>query len=144
MIKTSLTILKPRIDSAVLLPLFGSTVAAGFPSPADDFIEDRLDLNELLITNRPATYLVRVAGDSMIGAAICNNDILIVDASVKPLNRSIVVAAIEGEFLVKRYCLEKEQVLLRAENPAYEPVIINPDDDFSILGVVTGVVRQIK
>jgi DNA polymerase V len=137
-------VLKPRIKDKILLPLYGSKLSAGFPSPADDFVEDTLDLNELLITNPPATYLVRVTGDSMKGIGICEGDILVVDASLKPVHNKIVVASVEGEFLVKRFCVEKGRVFLKAENENFKPIAFDPEDDLSVLGVVTGVVRQVK
>ena len=127
-----------------MFPLFLSKISAGFPSPADDMIEDTIDLNEYLISNKAATYLVQVTGDSMIGAAICEGDILIVDASLKPSDQKIVVASVEGEFTVKRYCVKKNKVFLKAENENYEDIEINPEDELKILGVVVGVVRKVK
>lgn len=126
------------------LPMLLSRLSAGFPSPADDYIEEKIDLNKLLVKNKPATYLVRVSGDSMIGAAICDGDILIVDASLRPRHNQIVVACVDGEFLVKRWCKEKNGTFLKSENPVYAPLRINPEDDFSIFGLVTGVVRQVR
>jgi DNA polymerase V len=120
-----------------------SNSALKFPSPADDFIEDTIDLNDLLIHNRPATYLVRVSGTSMQDAAICNGDLLVVDASLRPSHNKIVVAAVDGEFLVKRFFQDKGETWLKAENSEYAPIKINPEDDFTILGVVTGVIRQV-
>lgn len=137
-------ILRPSIKNQTPLPLYSSKISAGFPSPADDYIEDTIDLNDLLIKNKPATYLVRVSGSSMIEAAICDGDILVVDASRKPIHNNIVVASVDGEFLVKRLWIEAGTTYLRAANTDFSPIKINPDDDFSILGVVTGVVREIK
>ncbi len=134
----------PRPSKTTTLPLYSSPLSAGFPSPADDYVEDTIDLNDLLIHNRPATYLVRVSGSSMEGAAICDGDLLVVDASLRPMHNKIVVAAVEGEFLVKRFWQDKGKTWLKAENPDYAPLLINPDDNFTILGVVTGVVRQVK
>jgi DNA polymerase V len=136
--------LHPATYQEVKLPLFLSKISAGFPSPADDMIEDTIDLNEYLISNRAATYLVQVTGDSMIGAAICEGDILVVDASLKPSDQKIVVASVEGEFTVKRYCVKKNKVFLKAENENYQDIEINPEDELRILGVVVGVVRKVK
>lgn len=124
------------------VPLALSPVSAGFPSPADEYIEGQIDLNTLLIKNKPATYLIRVSGTSMIGAGIHDNDILVVDASRKPRSGQIVVVSVDGEFLVKRWCIEQGITLLRAENKNYTPIIVKPDDDVSIFGLVTGLVRD--
>lgn len=132
----------PTKKSTQKTPLSASRVSAGFPSPADDQIEEHIDLNELLITNKPATYMIRVSGDSMRGAGILEGDILIVDASKKPRSGQIVVASVDGDFLVKRLILEKSKTILKAENPSFVSLEIKPDNEFSIFGVVTGVVRQ--
>lgn len=128
----------------IKLPLFLSKISAGFPSPADDMVDDTIDLNEYLISNKAATYLVQVTGDSMIGASICEGDILIVDASLPPSDQKIVVAAVDGEFTVKRFCIEKNGVFLKAENPEYGVIKIDGRDEFRMLGVVVGVVRKVK
>jgi DNA polymerase V len=143
--KTTSSLYRPSAKNiSKPLPLYLSKISAGFPSPADDFVEDTIDINEYLISNRPATYLVRVTGDSMEGAAICEGDILVVDASLKPTDQKIVVASVEGEFTVKRFCIEKEGIFLKAENPEYAPIKIASTDEFSILGVVVGMIRKIK
>lgn len=135
---------RPSTETTVPLPLYSSRVSAGFPSPADDFIEDTIDLNSLLIRNKPATYLLRVVGDSMQGAAINEGDILIVDASLPPQHNKIVIAAIDGEFVVKRFVIDHGQTYLKSENPNYSPILITKESDTSIFGVVTGVVREVK
>lgn len=135
---------KPTPRKKITTPLFSSKVSAGFPSPADDFIEANIDLNKLLVHNAPATYLVRVQGDSMADASISDGDILVVNASLRPQSGDIVVAAVDGEFLVKRYSVQKNKTYLVAENKNFKPLLINPDDDFTIFGVVTGLVREIK
>ena len=126
------------------LKLYTSPVSAGFPSPAEDHVDETLDLNEFLITNPPATYLIRVVGDSMIGAAIAERDILVVDASLTPKHNDIVVASVDGEFTVKRFWKDKGKIWLKPENPNYSPIALNPDDELIIVGVVTGVVRKTK
>lgn len=135
-------IFRPSLDKKTDLPLYGSKISAGFPSPADDYVEEVLDLNTLLIKNKTATYLVRVQGDSMKEAGIFEGDILVVDASLKPAHNKIVVAGIEGEFLVKRFCTEKGEIILKAENPHYPPIKIKNTDELSVFGVVVGVVRK--
>ncbi len=125
------------------LPLYSSKVAAGFPSPADDFVESILDLNEYLIKNPASTYLVRASGLSMINAGIYPNDILIVDRSIEPQNGKIVIAAIEGELTVKRLYKDKGSVLLIPENEEFCPIDITNKEGIVIWGVVTNVIHSV-
>lgn len=124
------------------LPLFLSSVKAGFPSPADDFMEKKLDLNEHLIRHPAATFFVRVDGDSMQGAGIQRGDILIVDRSLEVQDGRIVIAVINGEFTVKRIRMKEGELLLEPENPRYASIRIGPDSDFQVWGVVTYVIHQ--
>ena len=126
----------------VVRPLFLSGVSAGFPSPAEDYIDRKLDLNELLITNPAATFFVRVAGDSMTGAGIQHDDILVVDRSLEATSGKIVIAVYNGELTVKRLVHDKENIRLVAENPNYAPLIIDDDNGCEIWGVVTSVIHQ--
>lgn len=128
--------------SAIRRPLFLSGVSAGFPSPADDYVDRKLDLNELLIRNPAATFFVRVAGDSMTGAGISHNDILVVDRSLEPAGGSIVIAVYDGELTVKRLVCDKTGMRLVAENPDYPPLDITGENGCEIWGVVTSVVHQ--
>jgi DNA polymerase V len=123
-------------------PLYASTVAAGFPSPADDYMEGALDLNEYLIAHPAATFMVRVEGASMTGAGILSGDLLIVDRSVESRSGHIVIAVISGELTVKRLIKGSHGWLLKAEHPDYPPTKIGPDAECSIWGVVTGSVRR--
>lgn len=123
-------------------PLYASAVAAGFPSPADDFIEGALDLNEHLIAHPAATFIVRVDGASMTGAGIFSGDLLIVDKSVEARSGHIVIAVIGGELTVKRLIKTAHGWQLKAEHPDYPPTPIGPDVECTIWGVVTGSVRQ--
>lgn len=124
------------------LQLFLNPIPAGFPSPAADYIDKSIDLNEVLIKNKPATFLVKALGDSMIAAGIFSGDILIVDKSITPANKNIVVAILNGEFTVKRFIKEKDKILLRPENSKYKDFEINLEDDFKIWGVVTFVIHN--
>lgn len=124
------------------LPLFAVPVKAGFPSPAEDYLEQNLDLNEHLIQHPAATFFVRVDGESMKGAGIHKDDILIVDRSLEPSNGKIVIAVINGEFTVKRIRLHQEKVFLEPENPQFSPIEINPNWDFQVWGVVTYVIHK--
>lgn len=125
------------------LPFFLSTISAGFPSPADDYIDKRLDLNDLLIKHQNATYYVEVAGDSMKDAGINNGDILIVDKALNPKNNSVIIALLDGEFTVKRIMKKKEKTFLMPENNSYDPIEITNSDNFAVWGVVTYVVHKV-
>jgi DNA polymerase V len=126
------------------LPIYSSKVPAGFPSPADDFIEGALDLNQHLIKHPAATFIVRASGKSMINAGIHDNDILIVDRSVKPVPGKIVIAAIDGQLTVKRLHKTKEgTLLLMPENPDFHPIELKEGNDMVIWGVVTNVIHAV-
>lgn len=135
-------IFKPKIGAKVALPLFVSGVKAGFPSPAEDFIDKSLDLNELLIKHPAATFFVRVDGNSMINAGISSGDILIVDRSLEAQNNSIIVAIVDGEFTVKRLKKAGKQIVLIPENPEYNPILIHSETQFEVWGVVTTVIHK--
>jgi DNA polymerase V len=124
------------------LPLFTVSVQAGFPSPADDYYENKLDLNELLVKNKVATYFVRVAGDSMVNAGIHSGDILVVDRSLEATEGKIVIAEVNGELTVKRMERIKGSLCLVAENEAYEPIPITAETQFQIWGVVTYAIHK--
>jgi len=126
------------------LPLYASRVSAGFPSPADDYIENKIDLNEQLITNPLATFFVRVQGDSMIDAGINSNDVLIVDKSIEAKNRDIILAVIDGEMTVKRFYKNNNNLKLFPENRKYKPIIITDGMEFEVWGVVTYVIHSTK
>ena len=125
------------------IPLFSDAISAGFPSPAQDYIEQTLDLNELCIKHPAATSFVRVEGDSMSGAGILPNDILVVDRSIQATQGDIVVASLYGEFTVKELVLGANPYLL-PHNPAYQPIIIPEGSDMEIFRVVTNVVRNLR
>ncbi len=125
------------------LPLYGSKVPAGFPSPADDYIEKQLDLNEHLIKHPSATFFVRVSGNSMLDAGIHENDILIVDRSITPVSGKIVVAALDGQLTVKRLKISKEKLFLMPENKEFEPIEVREDNEIYIWGVVTNVIHSL-
>jgi len=125
------------------IPLFTDKVAAGFPSPADDYIEKTLDLNELLIQKPAATFFVRASGESMLGAGIHPNDILVVDRSITPVVGKIVICALNDELTVKRLKSMGEEVVLGAENPAYSDIVIQEGTELMIWGVVTNVIHSV-
>jgi DNA polymerase V len=125
------------------IALVTSTVQAGFPSPADDYLDSPLDFNDLLIENPAATFAVRVAGDSMIGAGIFPGDIAIVDRAKTPKDRSIVLALLDGGFTLKRYRRRNGAVWLQAENPAYTDTQITGEVSFEVWGVITKSIRML-
>ena len=138
------TVLLPSLLPLVLpLPLFSGKVAAGFPSPADDYVEKTLDLNELLIQKPAATFFVRAQGESMLGAGIHPNDILVVDRSLEPVPGKIVICALNGELTVKRLERNNEQWQLKAENPAYADIVLHEELEMVIWGVVTNVIHAV-
>ena len=144
MTPTSYTVLLPTQQPCVLpLPLFSGKVAAGFPSPADDYVEKSLDLNELLVQKPAATFFVRAQGESMLGAGIHPNDILVVDRSIEPVPGKIVICALNGELTVKRLERHNGQWQLKAENPAYADIVIHEELELVIWGVVTNVIHPV-
>jgi len=131
------------LSDSIEMPLYASAISAGFPSPADDFVEKKLDLNDHLVKNRQATFFLRVSGDSMIDAGIHDGDLLIVDRSITPTNKKIVVAVVDGELLVKRLLRENERILLAAENPNFQTIEVTDDIHFEVWGVVTNVIHAV-
>ncbi len=125
------------------LPLYLATVAAGFPSPADDYIDKTLDLNEHLVRHPDATFFVRVYGDSMRDAGIHSGDILIVDRAVEPRNGSVVIAALNGELTVKRLQKTPDKLLLVPEHPEFSPIEVTEDASFEIWGIVSYVIHKV-
>jgi len=125
------------------IALFSSRVKAGFPSPADDHLERQLDLNEFLIKHPAATYFVRVSGDSMIGAGIHHNDLLIVDRSLSWRNGNIVIAEIDGQLTLKRLKKVNNNFFLVAENKDFPAIALKPENEVVIWGVVTNVIHSV-
>jgi DNA polymerase V len=125
-------------------PLFIVTVPAGFPSPAEDYAEGPLDLNQHLICHPAATFFVRVKGDSMTGVGIYSGDLLIVDRAITPTNGSIIIAVVNGDLTVKRLHQSHGHITLLPENPAYEPIEIGHDVDFAVWGVVTKAIHFLE
>jgi len=124
-------------------PLFLSRVPAGFPSPAEDYVEGSLDLNEHLIQHKEATFFVRVQGESMIGAGIQNGDLLVVDRALEAADGNIVIAVVDGELTLKRLSRRNGQVRLLPENPCFHPIEFNDDQTLEIWGVVTNVIHRV-
>jgi DNA polymerase V len=137
------TIRLPVVGSQpVRLPLFGHRVAAGFPSPADDYIEGLLSLDEHLIQHKHSTFFVRATGNSMVGAGILDGNLLIVDTSLTPSSGDIVIAVIDGELTVKRLIKRNGIVTLKAENPRFKEIEFKDGQELQIWGVVTSTVKK--
>lgn len=130
-----------EIRAVLALPFFIERVPCGFPSPAQDYVEQQLDLNDLLVQRPSATYFIKVSGDSMIDGGISDGDMLVVDSSVKAEHGAIVVAAVEGKFTVKRLQL-RPTVQLVPMNSAYTPIIIGDEDLLDVFGVVMYVIKS--
>lgn len=122
--------------SPIQLPLFLSKISAGFPNPADDYLERKLDLNEHLIDHPAATFFVRVKGESMQNAGIDDGDLLVVDRALNAKSGDIVVAVVSGEFTVKTFKKIGSKLFLSPENPHYSAMEIQEEDEFEIWGVV--------
>jgi DNA polymerase V len=127
----------------VPIPLFATRIAAGFPSPADDYVEARLDLNELLVQRQEATYFLRVKGDSMLGAGIHPGDLIVVDRSIEAEDGHVVVAEVDGELTVKRLRWLADLPELHPENPAYPVIRFKEGQELRIWGVVTSAVHSV-
>lgn len=137
-----LTRLTPH--EGVVYPAGSTAVSAGFPTPSQDYRSASIDLNDVLIRDRNATYILRVSGSSMIDAGIADGDEIIVDRSIEPRDGSIVVASLDNEFTVKRFRIDPSgQGWLIAENPAYPPIPIPRESDFAIFGVVTRCIHHL-
>jgi DNA polymerase V len=147
-IRGNVTFLQLAPSQKLRLPLFVTRLRAGFPSPADDYLEAKIDLNKYLVEHPAATFLVRVDGDSMTGAGIFPGDIAIVDRSlvdsdIKAMHNEIVLAVIDGDFTIKRLSVKGKTVLLVPENDKYEPIAVTGASDFAIWGVVKHSIRHL-
>lgn len=138
-----LTFFTPDFESEQSTPYINEGVSAGFPSPAADFTENNIDLNKELSKNPLATFYVKVNGNSMIDAGINDKDILVVDRSIEPRDNKIAVCLVDGEFTVKRIKLEKDCLYLLPENKDYQPIKITEENQISIWGIVTYIIKVI-
>ena len=134
----------PEELKEVKLPLFLTKIQAGFPSPAEDYIDQRLDLNEYAIKHPSATFFVRVNGESMIKAGIFHDDLLIVDRSLQPQNNSIIIANLDGDLTVKRFSKKKNKYYLVAENKDFPAIEVNDERNFEVWGVATFVLHSLR
>lgn len=147
-IRDGVTFIPLARSKELRLPLFTSRLRAGFPSPADDYVEEKIDLNLYLAEHPASTFLVRVDGDSMTGAGIFPGDIAIVDKSqvtsdVKAMHNKIVLAVLDGEFTIKRLSVKGKTVMLLPENDKYDPIPVTEASDFTVWGVVKHSIRHL-
>lgn len=139
----NLTFFTPQKTDSLGAILVETGISAGFPSPAEDFKQERLSLDEELVKNKEATFFARVSGQSMINAGLNDNDLLIIDRSLEPEHNKIAVCFLDGEFTVKRLRVEKDGVWLQPENDSYKPIKITQDNQFIIWGIVTSVIKKV-
>ena len=133
----------PNQDSQKHLYLAQEGVSAGFPSPADDFKELRISIDQEVVRNEEATFYARVSGESMQGAGLDDGDLLVIDRSMEPQNNKIAVCYIDGAFTVKRLKVEKDCIYLMPENKNYKPIKVSEEDQLQIWGIVTYVVKKV-
>ena len=129
--------------TSMSLPIIAGRISAGFPSPADDYIDLKLDLNKELIKNPNATFYGRVKGSSMHGAGIDDGDVLVIDKSLEPRDGTIAICFIDGEFTVKRIKKKKGFFYLMPENDLYEPIKVTEQNEFLVWGIVTYIIKKI-
>tara|TARA_B110000902_G_C14126564_1_gene520304 strand:+ start:96 stop:536 length:441 start_codon:yes stop_codon:yes gene_type:complete len=139
----SLTFFTPENLNTLGAVYFDTGISAGFPSPAEDFKQERLSLDNELIKNKEATFFARVSGQSMVDAGLSDNDLLVIDRSLSPAHNKIAVCFLDGEFTVKRLKVEKDEVWLQPENKNYQPIKITEENDFVIWGIVTNVIKKV-
>ena len=133
----------PSRDNNLEAILINAGISAGFPSPAGDFKQERISLDEELIKNKEATFFARVSGESMINAGLEDGDLIVIDRSIEPSNNKIAVCFIEGEFTVKRIIVKKDKVWLKPENSSYKAIEVKDDDQLVIWGIVTNVIKKL-
>ena len=138
------TLVKKHKDNSLeTVPYILSRISAGFPSPADDYIENNLSISELLIKNQLSTFLMKASGESMIEAGINDGDVLVVDRSLEARSRDIVIAIFEGNLTVKRLIIKVDgSAILKSENPLYKNILISEYTELEIWGVVTSAIHQ--
>ena len=139
----TLTFFTPKTTSSKGAIFIDTGISAGLPAPANDFNEIRISLDDELIQNKASTFFAKVRGQSMIGAGLDDNDLLVIDRSLEPANNKIAVCFLDGEFTVKRLRVEKNEVWLQPENPNYPIINITKENDFVVWGIVTNVIKKV-
>ncbi len=140
--EVNIDIFIPDLSSHLPLPYADQGIQAGFPSPAQDYIAESIDLNHELIHHPAATFYGRVSGDSMIGEGIEEGDILVIDRSLEPGDGDLAVCCVDGDFTLKRISLRDGQVWLIPSNESFDPILVTPDCRFEVWGVVTYTIKQ--
>ena len=140
--ETHVEIHLPDTSSQMPLPFAEGGLRAGFPSPAQDYISESIDLNTELIAHPAATFYGRVIGDSMSGEGIEEGDILVIDKSLEPANGDLAVCQVDGEFTLKRLNIQKDRVLLMPSSPNYQPIVVTEENQFMIWGIVTYTIKR--
>lgn len=138
----SIMIHPPELNSKLALPNVGTQIVAGFPSPAEDYLEAMLDLNQALIKNPSATFYGRVKGSSMKDAGVDPGDLLVIDKSLSYRNNALAVCFLNGEFTLKRIKIEGDTLLLMPANPDYQPIVVKDGADFAVWGIVTYIIKK--
>ncbi len=141
--KSKITFHNVNQEQELYLPYIESGVKAGFPSPAADFEESSISLDQYVVKNKEATFYAKANGQSMIGAGIDDGDILVIDRSLEPKNNKIAICFIDGDFTVKRIKIKKNEVFLVPENPNFQKMKITEENQFIIWGIVTYVLKKI-
>jgi len=143
-IRTTVEIFPSDISSDLKLPFADQGIQAGFPSPAQDYIEDSIDLNRELVAHPASTFYGRVNGDSMSGENIEEGDLLVIDRSIEPSDGDLAVCCLDGEFTLKRIRLETNRIWLIPANENFDPILVTPDNRFQVWGVVTYTIRRVR
>lgn len=140
--QTNLQIFGISFTSLARVQSYEGTITAGFPSPAADYVQRELDLNEFLVQHKASTFMALVEGSSMVDANIHDGDIVIIDRAIEPISKSLVAAVLDGGFLIKRYLKQGGSIILKSENSAYPSITVSEDMDFEIWGVVTYIIHR--
>jgi len=138
----NIKLFKPKQTRTPIITFIDTGISAGFPSPAQDFVHEKLSLDEKLVHNKEATFYARVKGDSMINAGLDNGDLLIIDRSIPPTHKRIAVCYIDNEFTVKRLSIKNNSISLIPENPNYPIIKITEENELIIWGIVTYVIKK--
>jgi len=136
-------IFTPDPESVLEMPFIAAGIKAGFPSPAADFDEVRISLDQIVVKNKSATFYAKASGNSMIGAGIADGDVLVIDRSLEPAHNKIAVCFIDGEFTVKRIKIGENSICLVPENDEFKPILITEANELIIWGIVTYVLKKI-
>ena len=140
----TLSFFNPKVSDGAGTQFFDTGISAGFPAPTEDFdAQQHLSLDHELVRNKETTFYARVSGQSMIGAGLDDNDLLVIDRGLAPINNKIAVCFLDGEFTVKRLRVDAEGVWLKPENPDYPIIRVTEDNNFLIWGIVTNVIKKV-